>query len=178
MGKLCATLMTILFIAVLATEYHNHDNIEVDIEVSQPEVYQAVYEIPEEPQLLWTSDELDMLAALIYYEAGSDDCTDRHQQLVGQVVLNRVASNEFPNTIYDVITQVSPAVQYSTYKHVLDNMGNRDIIPQRCYNNALVALNGWVDCPDDVVWQANFVQGSSIYEEIHTSYSVSYFCHR
>lgn len=130
-----------------------------------------------EPERWWTDEELDILAAVIYYEAGSNDCSDRHQQLVAQVVLNRVASNEFPNNIYDVVTQQNPT-QYSTYKLVLRNMGNRDIIPQRCYNNALKALNGKVDCPDNVVWQANFIQGSEIYEIHETSYSVTYFCYR
>lgn len=126
----------------------------------------------------WTDYELDLLAAVIYYEAGSDECSDRHQQLVGQVVVNRMNSDEFPNTIYDVITQVKPNIQYSTYKNVVRDAGNRDIIPQRCYDNALTVLNGDVECPDNIVWQANFKQGSGVYEEMHTSYSVSYFCYR
>lgn len=158
--------------------------IEPEIVQIQP-VYEDIVPEPEpipepipEPQPWWTEEELDMLAAVIHYEAGSDDCSDRHQQLVTQVVLNRVASNEFPNTVYDVVTQTKPNIQYSTYKKVLANMGNRDIISQRCYDNALVALNGDVDCPDNVVFQANFKQGSGIYEEHYTSYSVSYFCYR
>lgn len=124
----------------------------------------------------WTNEELDMLAAVIFYEAGSDDCSDRHQQLVAQVVLNRVASDKFPDTIYDVITQQNPT-QYSTYKLVLKNMGNKDVIPQRCYDNALKVLNDEVDCPDNILWQANFIQGSKIYETHRTSYSITYFCY-
>ena len=86
-------------------------------------------------------------------------------------------SDEFPDTIYDVVTQQNPT-QYSTYKKVLRDAGNRDIVSQRCYDNALAVLNGEVECPDNIVWQANFKQGSGVYEEIHTSYSVSYFCYR
>ena len=129
-----------------------------------------------EYQQWWTNEELDMLAAVIFYEAGSNDCSDRHQQLVAQVVLNRVIDDRFPDTIYDVITQQNP-VQYSTYKLVLNNMGNRDIIPQRCYDNALAVLNNDVDCPSDIVWQAGFIQGE-IYEVYYTTYSTTYFCHR
>lgn len=125
----------------------------------------------------WTDYDLDILAAVIHHEAGSNECTDRHQQLVGQVVVNRMNSDEFPDTIYDVVTQQNPT-QYSTYKKVLRDAGNRDIVSQRCYDNALAVLNGEVECPDNIVWQANFKQGSGVYEEIHTSYSVSYFCYR
>jgi hypothetical protein len=126
-----------------------------------------------EPQPWWTEEELDMLAALIYYEAGSNDCTDRHQQLVGQVVINRMNDDRFPNTIHDVIIQNG---QYSTYKLVLGNMGG-DFIPQRCYTNAMVVLNDGVECPPNVIYQANFKQGTKIYEEHYTSYSTTYFCH-
>ena len=63
-----------------------------------------VDEQPDEILQWWTDYELDLLAAVIYHEAGSNECSDRHQQLVGQVVVNRMNSDEFPNTIYDVIT--------------------------------------------------------------------------
>lgn len=126
-----------------------------------------------EDDIWWDNEELNMLAALIFYEAGSDDCTDIHQQLVGQVVLNRVTHDKFPDNIYDVITQKG---QYSTCELVLNNMGT-DVIPQRCYDNALEVLNGNVECPDNVIFQANFKQGSGVYKELYTSYSVSYFCY-
>lgn len=146
--------------------------VEEPIEI----VEEPVAEIIVEPKQWWTEYELDMLAAIIYYEAGSDTCSDRHQQLVGQVVLNRMADKRFPNTMYNVLTQVNP-VQYSTSESILADMGNRDIIPQRCYDNALIVLNGEVECPPDVIYQANFKQGTGIYEEHHTPYSISYFCH-
>lgn len=130
-----------------------------------------------QPQVWWTEEELDMLAALIYYEAGSDDCTDRHQQLVGQVVINRINSDEYPDTIYGVITDTKYGTQYSTCNDVLNNIGNRDIITQRCYDNALMVLNGNVDCPSDIIWQAEFIQGE-IYETYETRYGMTYFCYR
>lgn len=184
-ASITAIIAILLFIFVYCNDKNNTDtntdtytqlpdNIETDI-------YDTELDILDNDEPLkqwWTDEELNMLAALIYYEAGSNDCSDRHQQLVGQVVLNRVNSNEFPDTIYDVITQTKHGIQYSTYKKVLKNMGNRDIIPQRCYDNALVVLNGEVDCPDNIVWQAGFIQGSEIYEIHETSYSTTYFCYR
>lgn len=155
------------------------DTIEVDI--TEADVIEHTDELNEyEPiqesstvDKWWTEDDLHMLAAVIYYEAGSDECTDRHQQLVGQVVVNRMYSTEFPNTIYDVIAQ---PMQYSSYNMVINNMGT-DVIPQRCYDNALAVLNNDVDCPSDIVWQAGFIQGE-IYEVYYTTYSTTYFCHR
>ena len=158
---------------------YDTDNIEVDI--TETDVIEHTDELNEyEPiqesstvDKWWTEDDLHMLAAVIYYEAGSDECTDRHQQLVGQVVVNRMYSTEFPNTIYDVIAQ---PMQYSSYNMVINNMGT-DVIPQRCYDNALAVLNNDVDCPSDIVWQAGFIQGE-IYEVYYTTYSTTYFCHR
>lgn len=155
------------------------DTIEVDI--TETDVIECTNELNEyEPiqesstiDRWWTEDDLHMLAAVIYYEAGSDECTDRHQQLVGQVVVNRMYSTEFPNTIYDVIAQ---PMQYSSYNMVINNMGT-DVIPQRCYDNALAVLNNDVDCPSDIVWQSGSIQGE-IYEVHYTTYSTTYFCHR
>ena len=159
-------------------QYDTQDISCVDISCVDIDTDAPVDEQQDEILQWWTDYELDLLAAVIYHEAGSDECSDRHQQLVGQVVINRMNSDEFPNTIYDVITQVKPNIQYSTYKNVVRDAGNRDIIPQRCYDNALAVLNSEVECPDNIVWQANFKQGSGVYEEMHTSYSVSYFCYR
>jgi len=57
-------------------------------------------------------EELYLLAKIIYAEAGSDWLTDEHQRLVGSVLLNRVASPEFPNTIREVVEQ--PGQYYGT----------------------------------------------------------------
>jgi N-acetylmuramoyl-L-alanine amidase len=177
-------MIMIIIVGILALTDVRSTEI-TDTSISEPTEIQEIIITEEKPsrsideyKQWWTNEDLDMLAAVIYYEAGSGECTDRHQQLVGQVVLNRMASDAFPDTVYDVITDTKHGIQYSTYKDVLANMGNRDIIPQRCYNNALAVLSGNTDCPADVIYQANFVQGSGVYEKICTSYSVSYFCYR
>ena len=50
-------------------------------------------------------DDLWLLSRVIDGMAGSDWLTDDFRMCVGEVVLNRVASPEFPNTIRDVVYQ-------------------------------------------------------------------------
>lgn len=50
-------------------------------------------------------EDLEMLAIIIYHEAGGDACCDDCRRRVADVVLNRVADDRFPNTIEEVLTQ-------------------------------------------------------------------------
>ena len=114
-------------------------------------------------------NDLELLARIINAEAGG--CTDEHQLLVGNVVLNRVASSSFPNTIYGVIYQKG---QYSpTWNGAINKTPS-----EQAYKNAQRLLNGERFCPENVVFQANFKQGSGVYKAISTSYSTTYFCYR
>lgn len=122
----------------------------------------------------YTNEELMLVAKVIAAEAGSDNVSDRCNELVGAVIVNRVNHGSFPNTIEEVI--YAPG-QYATVSQ-LDS-----IVPdERDIENARRALEGEIDCPADVVWQANFPQcawGTSvdIYEKIETPYGTMYFCH-
>jgi hypothetical protein len=55
---------------------------------------------------------IEMLACVIYQEAGWDRSCDTCRFMVGDVVLNRVISDDFPNTIYEVLTEWA---QYGNY---------------------------------------------------------------
>lgn len=122
----------------------------------------------------YTNEELMLVAKVIAAEAGSDSVSDRCNELVGAVIINRVNHDSFPNTIEEVI--YAPG-QYSTAS-ILD-----EIIPdERDIENARRALEGEIDCPSDVVWQANFPQCAwgttvKVYEKIETPYGTMYFCH-
>lgn len=122
----------------------------------------------------YTEEDLMLIAKVIAAEAGSDNVSDRCNELVGAVIVNRVNHESFPNTIEEVI--YAPG-QYATVSQ-LDS-----IVPdERDLENARRALEGEIDCPSDVVWQANFPQcawGTSvdIYEKIETPYGTMYFCH-
>ncbi|MBQ6437956.1 cell wall hydrolase, partial [bacterium] len=58
-----------------------------------------------EDQWSFTEADVDILALIIYNEAGSDACTDEHRRMVGDVFLNRVDSDRFPNTFREVALQ-------------------------------------------------------------------------
>lgn len=112
--------------------------------------------------------ELDMLGRVVYFEAGSSWISDRHQQLVACVVLNRCADERFPATISD---NVYKRGQYACAGKLYSI--SRDKIPERCFNNAKMAAYDSVECPATVVWQAQFKQGRGTYERIGNTY----FCY-
>lgn len=83
-------------------------------------------------------DDNRLLAALIYCEAGNE--TYNGQLAVGAVVMNRVRSGAYPNTISGVIFasgQFTPALNGKVAR-VYTN-GN---IPESCYQAAGAAING------------------------------------
>lgn len=116
----------------------------------------------------------DIIATVIYNEAWGG-CSERHRELVAAVIMNRVKSDKFPDTVYDVVSQKG---QYlAEYAN-----GDKRYIPQGyalevCRRIAEMALLGEIDCPDNVIYQAESVQGTGIYEICKTSYSTTYFCY-
>lgn len=123
----------------------------------------------------YTQDDLYCLAAVIWQEAGSTYCSDRLQLMVGNVVLNRVNSKQFPDTIRGVIT--SKCAYGTMYWNGVSIPTATDSITKsaidRCYSNAKKLLEGHRVLPDNVVYQAGFVQGSGV----HTTESGQYFCY-
>lgn len=109
------------------------------------------------------NDELMLLAKLIYLENGSN--TDLAQLLTGNVVLNRVASSKYPNTIKGVIYQKG---QYSVTSKI-----NETTPSDRAIKNAKRLLSGERFCPENVIYQSRFKQGSGVYKKINGEY----FCY-
>ena len=111
-----------------------------------------------------------MVAKTIFKEAGG--CSWDHMVYVGAVIINRLHSDKFPNTIYDVL--VAPRQYSESYTHDFND------IPERCYKAAVVALNEEDDAPSDLYWQAEFPQGREVWKifEVDTGYyqSTTYFC--
>lgn len=60
-----------------------------------------------------TKEDIDLIAKITYLEAGNQSLTG--QRAVVEVILNRVLSPKFPNTVEEVIYQDNP-VQFSTAK--------------------------------------------------------------
>lgn len=111
-------------------------------------------------------EETELLARLITAEAGSDWCTDELMYGVGSVVLNRVESELFPNTIEEVIYQKG---QYQCASSGSINKKPCDRAKQVAIN---LMENGSI-FPDDVVFQAEFKQGE-VYKKIQNTY----FCRK
>lgn len=120
-----------------------------------------------EPEPTYTEEELDALALAIYQEAGSDACSDEARQMVGEVVLNRVADSRFPATLSDVLTQKA---QYGRLYWTGLVWPERASTPEeahaveRARACAKALLEGTVDrlLPEDTVWQAEFIQGTEV----------------
>ena len=119
----------------------------------------------EEPAPSYTAEELDMLALVIYQEAGADDCSDDTRMKVGTVVMNRVADDRFPGSLYEVITEEA---QYGRLHWTGPVWPERASTEQeahaveRAYECAERILQGERFLPEDVIWQAEFIQGTEI----------------
>ena len=124
-----------------------------------------------EPHIAY--DDLVLLAQVIHTEAGSAWLPDEWRLAVGEVVLNRVASPEFPDTLEEVVFQPG---QYSA----ADRGWFAALIPFRsCLEAALRLLSGERVLNDpSVVFQSGGKQGSGVALELTDSvYGSTYFCY-
>ena len=115
-------------------------------------------------------DELYLLARVIYSEAGSEWLSEDFRLCVGEVVLNRVASPEFPDTIYDVVYQKGQYAGVNTLKFAYLKPG-RD-----CTAVALKLLQGERRMVPAVVYHSGDVQGELFSMHSDRSLGNTYFC--
>lgn len=112
---------------------------------------------------------LEMLALVIYQEAGGDACSNNTRQMVGEVVLNRVADSRFPDTMEEVLTQKQ---QYGrlywtgiVWPERAIHEGEAHAV-ERAYEIAKKLLTSTDRLlPDDVIFQAEFKQGTETVAE-------------
>lgn len=119
----------------------------------------------------YTEDDLTLLAAIMHSEAGCTWIPDWVQLYVGSVVLNRVKSSRFPNTIKAVLDQRG---QYRP------TSGLYALHPDaRTVENARYLLENGSIIPGNVVFQSNAILGSGIYKTYYDRYlgSTTYFCY-
>lgn len=117
--------------------------------------------------------ELEMLSKLIEIEAGSLWLPMEWKMAVGEVVLNRMASPEFPDSMREVIEQ--PGQYYGRGSALFAST-----LPSEA--SALAAkrlLEGErVLCAPGVVFQANFPLGSGVHLTLHDSrLGYTYLCY-
>lgn len=128
--------------------YVSAEYVKVDFHIDEGETIVAIKKREEEERqrkltenqgaVAAGEDDLKLLAALIYCEAGSE--TANGKLAVGAVVMNRVRSGAYPNTIYGVIYssgQFTPAMSGKVGRVYHNNN-----IPESCYQAAQAAING------------------------------------
>lgn len=102
-------------------------------------------------------DELvNQVARVIMCEAGGVS-DDNWQQLVGYVLLNRVKSSAYPNTILDVLKDgyATETIQkYSSISITDKALKNAQIVVTNFYNNN-------IPVPENLVYQSEFPQGET-----------------
>ena len=133
----------------------------------------ATSEIKALQRAWWQEEEnLNIIAKTIQHEANPEWCEWEHSVAVGVVILNRVNSEYFPNTVKEVVA--APNQYLSSYTYGFEN------IPRKCYEAAKAALDGDHEIPSDCFWQAEFPQGREIWKtfRVDTGYyaSTTYIC--
>ncbi len=133
------------------------------------EIQQAI-EADQQPQ--YTEEDLDLLARVIYAEVGCTWIPDWVQRMVGSVVLNRVNSSYYPDTIREVIYQ--PGQYAPTWDGSIHKTPDA-----RTIENARYLLENGSICPENVVGQNSIITGSGVYTSyrdpiLHTTV---YFCY-
>lgn len=109
--------------------------------------------------------DISLLAEVIYHENWHTDKEKLTARYTGAVVMNRVNSPEWPDSVEGVLYQKG---QYSTTKKFFTVQ-----LPDECYDMARdIYVNGTPDVPEDVVFQATFKQGK-IWKVINGEY----FCY-
>lgn len=120
----------------------------------------------------YTEQDLALFARLMMAEMGSDWIPDQVLLSVGSVVLNRINSDDFPDTLYDVIYQTDPVQYQPTVSGSINNTPT-----QRVKDAAKFLLEYGSILPADVVFQSESIQGP-VYFQYYDSIlgSTTYFC--
>ena len=157
---------------VIATEDQIRANIE-DLRATPPPVPEPA---AEETMHTTLPDDVVLLAKIMQEEDGVD-WPDAMIMCIGEVVLNRVASPEYPDTVRDVLHQVDGGfIQYAPVQAA----AWESIEPEQEYIDlAERLLNGERVMNDPrIVYQALFEQGSETILAYHDSAlgTTTYFC--
>ena len=114
---------------------------------------------------------IELLAQVMYHENYCNGETMMYY--TGAVVMNRVHSKKFPNSIRGVLYQDNPKQYGTTHKFFTEK------IPYNVYQLAIRVAKGTPDVPENVIYQAMFPQGFGTWKAIPSSYSkkdIEYFC--
>lgn len=131
----------------------------------------------------YTDEEVALLAGVMFGEC--EDAGRLEQAFVGSVVLNRVLSPLFPNTVHDVVYQIDSGYeQYAprTKRIAEAVVANKPIsskdadvkyLPDYYFELAEILLKYGPVAPDFVLYQAHFNQG-----KVFWNYKGEQFCYK
>jgi hypothetical protein len=154
---------------VFVTEPSTEPTIEKPKETEPTDIPELPSEPPSKPVSEEKKEnvgmtELEMLACVIYQEAGGNGSCDDCRRYVADIVLNRVNDSRFPDSIYKVLTAKN---QYGKFYKTGIRWPSRakkaveqDAVA-RAYRIAEEVLNGQHSklYGEGYVWQAGFEQG-------------------
>ena len=127
------------------------------------------------PDKTYTDKELEILALIVYQEAGGDKVSDDTRRLVAQVFLNRVNDSRFPDSFYEVATAERQYGRLYWTGIVWPDRASSQAeahAVERAYRIAQEVLESDEPvCPEGVIFQAEFVQG-----DIYAEQDGMYFC--
>ncbi|MCR4715817.1 MAG: cell wall hydrolase [Lachnospiraceae bacterium] len=152
------------FFKVLIAHGENHK--EYKSILAEYEQYKGELRLQLKQKYTYSSDNVWYLSHVMAAEAGADWTSDEAVFYVGSVVLNRVESHIFPNTIKEVVLQHG---QYATVPYL-----SRYEPSERVMEITYDLLNEGSVLPENVLYQANFRQGSGTY----TIEQGMYFCYQ
>lgn len=127
-------------------------------------------------QAAYSTQDLELLALVIYQEAGGDACSDSTRRMVAEVALNRVDHPIYPDTLEGVLTQHGQYGMLYWTGLVWPDRAQYEVeqnAVNRAYRIAKEVLTSSERLlPGDVLFQAEFPQG----KEIVLEQDGLYFC--
>lgn len=168
MKRSLAIILILILIPINVFADVDYSELMAECVVNQDEKMGEVYMVKRDKKIdlyggsKFTYEDLEVLSKIIEAEAGMNWLDEYIRMCVGEVLMNRVASKDFPDTIREV------AYQEGQYHHIKYGLFDEIVPTMKSVRTALRLLNGDRVINDkDVVFQANFPQGSGIYEIIH-----------
>lgn len=160
-----ATFLALVIFAIiilLSPAHPAQEAQDAPTHVGSDAANQTLYETKKNAEIAnleptYTEEELHLLAHVIAGEAKG--CDDQEQRYVASVVLNRREHPSWPNTMEEVISQPN---QYACYQRGAWSRAAKEPT-ERCYENARYVLENGSCLPEDVVYQAQFKQGTGVY---------------
>jgi len=124
-----------------------------------------------ETEQMYSDDDLYVLSHIINAECGDDNCSHEQRIATGSVVINRVNSDIYPDSVREVVFQSG---QYSpTWNGSFDKEPSEDSVEV-----AKLLLTEGSQIPENCLFQAEFPQGSGTYQTFETIYGTTYICYR